>query len=254
MCLSWGLALVLMPENGNPHKQLAVLATYVKAESVAVYRYCRSLLIAEPFTTAEENLVLLFERSRQRPLAPPCAPPTGSASSNSKEKSAFLKSFLHRLTRLHGILFTLASGNPTIGGAGATGAVAPPQQQNTPYSIEMERILGKDLMALLSAGIMGDVLLLKLMVTNIFCVPRLAAAVASGGSKEATARASEGLVHDIRLGCTLHSTNSPTFANYATVFCANIVQNVCESHRRYALRLDQQMSTLQIQQQEGADE
>ncbi len=111
---------------------------------------------------------------------------------------------MHRLTRLHGILFTLASGNP-----GATRAVAPPQQQNTPYSIEMERILGKDLMALLSAGIMGDVLLLKLMVTNIFCVSCLAAAVASGGSKEATARASEGLVHGIRLcfsivNCVVH--------------------------------------------------
>jgi len=29
-------ALAVMPENGNPHNQLAVLATYIEAETIAV--------------------------------------------------------------------------------------------------------------------------------------------------------------------------------------------------------------------------
>ncbi|POM65767.1 hypothetical protein PHPALM_18470 [Phytophthora palmivora] len=148
-------ALLVVPENGNPHNQLAVLATYVDAETVAVYRYCRSLLTSQPFTTAEENLALLFERSRQRPLAPPM---TFTATS-SKDKSAFLKSCLHRLTRMHGILFALSTG------AGKD-AVTPV------YPRDMEAVLFKDMRTLLQAGVVGDALLLKVVVTNVFCIIR----------------------------------------------------------------------------------
>lgn len=162
-------ALALIPRNGNPHNQLAVLATYVEAETVAVYRYCRSLLIAQPFATAEENLALLFERSRQRPLAGPSLIALTSATS-SKDKSAFLKSFLHRLTRMHGILFSIATraaknhGNSAPVGYGSSASNAPV------YPREMEGILFKDLNALLRAGVIGDALLLKLVVTNVFCL------------------------------------------------------------------------------------
>ncbi|RLN76192.1 hypothetical protein BBJ28_00018509 [Nothophytophthora sp. Chile5] len=162
-------ALAVLPENGNPHNQLAVLATYVEAETVAVYRYCRSLLTTQPFATAEENLALLFERSRQRPLA---APGTLSATSpSSKEKSTFLKSFLHRLTRMHGILFALAMtrGSPTATpgrGSNSGSAILPV------YPKDMEAVLFKDLQTLLRAGVVGDALLLKLVVTNIFCIVR----------------------------------------------------------------------------------
>lgn len=162
-------ALALAPENGNPHNQLAVLATYVEAETVAVYRYCRSLLIAQPFATAEENLALLFERTRQRPLAGPSALALTSASS-AKDKSAFLKSFLHRLARLHGILFSLTSASSSS----ATAATGSPV-----YPREMEGILFKDLDALLRAGAIGDALLLKVVVTNVFCVVRALRASAS---------------------------------------------------------------------------
>ncbi|KAG1695868.1 hypothetical protein DVH05_019203 [Phytophthora capsici] len=163
-------ALAVLPENGNPHNQLAVLATYVEAETVAVYRYCRSLLTSQPFATAEENLALLFERSRQRPLA---APTTFTSSSpSSKEKSAFLKSYLHRLTRMHGILFALSSsrGSPTA----SSGKCSTSEAVTPVYPRDMEAVLFKDMRTLLHAGVVGDALLLKVVVTNIFCIIRAA--------------------------------------------------------------------------------
>lgn len=170
-------ALELIPDNGNPHNQLAVLATYVEAETVAVYRYCRSLLIAQPFATAEENLALMFERSRQRPLAAPMGTVL-TASSPSKEKSSFLKSFLHRLTRMHGILFSLASrptsngnGNNTAG-ANHFSATSSRGGGTLEYPRDMELLVFKDFDILLRAGVIGDALLLKIVVTNIFCVVR----------------------------------------------------------------------------------
>nr|CCA21263.1 conserved hypothetical protein [Albugo laibachii Nc14] len=157
-------ALRVFPENGNPHNQLAVLATYVDAETVAVYRYCRSLLIANPFTTAEENLVLLFERSRQQPLAPPSITRlTMNLSAN--EKFPYLKSFLHRLTRLHGFLYSNATGQVqnTIS---STANSAP----KVSYSREMESILLKDLKPLLEVRMIGEALLLKIVGINIFSI------------------------------------------------------------------------------------
>ncbi|KAF0701405.1 Aste57867_8107 [Aphanomyces stellatus] len=145
-------ALQIMPENGNPHNQLAVLATYIEAETIAVYRYCRSLLLPQPFSTAEENLVLLFERSRHRPLASSSSTASISASSPPKEKSAFLKSFLNRLTRLHGILYA-----PTA---------------DEVYPSDLETAVCADFAALLAAGVLGDALVLKLFVINIFCISR----------------------------------------------------------------------------------
>ncbi|CAM6035486.1 unnamed protein product, partial [Sphagnum compactum] len=58
-------AYALWPASGNPHNQLAVLATYVGDELLAVYRYCRSLAVESPFLTSRDNLVLLFEKNRQ---------------------------------------------------------------------------------------------------------------------------------------------------------------------------------------------
>ncbi|EGZ18035.1 hypothetical protein PHYSODRAFT_502801 [Phytophthora sojae] len=161
-------ALAVLPENGNPHNQLAVLATYVEAETVAVYRYCRSLLTSQPFTTAEENLALLFERSRQRPLAAPIT--FTSPSPSSKEKSAFLKSYLHRLTRMNGILFALSSprGSPTA----SSGRSSNSEAVTPVYPRDMEAVLFKDMRTLLNAGVVGDALLLKVVVTNIFCIIR----------------------------------------------------------------------------------
>ncbi|KAL3677309.1 hypothetical protein R1sor_027257 [Riccia sorocarpa] len=57
-------AISLWPSSGNPHNQLAVLATYVGDELLAVYRYFRSLAVESPFLTARDNLIILFEKNR----------------------------------------------------------------------------------------------------------------------------------------------------------------------------------------------
>eukprot|EP00698_Gefionella_okellyi_P014254 TRINITY_DN3956_c0_g1_i2.p1 TRINITY_DN3956_c0_g1~~TRINITY_DN3956_c0_g1_i2.p1 ORF type:complete len:339 (+),score=72.50 TRINITY_DN3956_c0_g1_i2:53-1069(+) len=59
-------AIKLAPEQGNAHNQLAVLATYQEDEAAAVFYYLRSLSATKPFTTAKENLTLLFEKNRKR--------------------------------------------------------------------------------------------------------------------------------------------------------------------------------------------
>ncbi|PSS33522.1 hypothetical protein CEY00_Acc03909 [Actinidia chinensis var. chinensis] len=55
----------LWPSSGNPHHQLAILASYSGDELLAVYRYFRSLAIENPFTTARDNLIIAFEKNRQ---------------------------------------------------------------------------------------------------------------------------------------------------------------------------------------------
>ncbi|XP_010478194.1 PREDICTED: protein SMG7L [Camelina sativa] len=56
------------PDSGNPHNQLAVVATYVGDEFLALYHCVRSLAVKEPFPGALNNLLLLFEKNRSSPL------------------------------------------------------------------------------------------------------------------------------------------------------------------------------------------
>ena len=42
--------------------QLAILATYMGDELVAVYRYFRSLAVEIPFSTARDNLIIIFDK------------------------------------------------------------------------------------------------------------------------------------------------------------------------------------------------
>ncbi|XP_028797617.1 protein SMG7 [Neltuma alba] len=58
-------AASLCPSSGNPHHQLALLASYSGDELVTIYRYFRSLAVESPFTTARENLIVAFEKNRQ---------------------------------------------------------------------------------------------------------------------------------------------------------------------------------------------
>ncbi|KAF5747941.1 protein SMG7-like [Tripterygium wilfordii] len=58
-------AFSLCPSSGNPHHQLAILASYSGDELVAVYRYFRSLAVDNPFSTARDNLIIAFEKNRQ---------------------------------------------------------------------------------------------------------------------------------------------------------------------------------------------
>ncbi|KAJ1650350.1 hypothetical protein IWQ61_008825, partial [Dispira simplex] len=58
-------ALQVMPHHGNPHNQLAVLASYTNHDVMSLYHYYRSLVIPQPFATAQENIKLslkVFQR------------------------------------------------------------------------------------------------------------------------------------------------------------------------------------------------
>lgn len=52
------------PSSGNPHHQLAILASYSGDEFVAIYRYFRSLAVENPFSMARDNLIIAFEKNR----------------------------------------------------------------------------------------------------------------------------------------------------------------------------------------------
>ncbi|KAE9596306.1 putative telomerase activating protein Est1 [Lupinus albus] len=58
-------AASLWPSSGNPHHQLALLASYSGDEVGTIYRYFRSLAVDSPFTTARDNLIVAFEKNRQ---------------------------------------------------------------------------------------------------------------------------------------------------------------------------------------------
>ncbi|XP_022139980.1 protein SMG7L isoform X2 [Momordica charantia] len=57
-------ATMVWPDSGNPQNQLAVLATYVNDQFLAMYHCARSSAVKEPFPDAWDNLILLFERNR----------------------------------------------------------------------------------------------------------------------------------------------------------------------------------------------
>jgi hypothetical protein len=101
-------ASMLLPHVGNPHNQIAVLATYRADDLAGVYSYARALLCTSPFVTARENLSLLFEKNRQK-----CRDlhgrnfsksggRTGSVDMPSKKRADFCSRFV----RLQGVLWT----------------------------------------------------------------------------------------------------------------------------------------------------
>lgn len=134
-------AASLWPSSGNPHHQLAILATYSGDEMMAVYRYFRSLAAENPFSTARDNLIVAFEKNRQsyaqlhvdskapsikespvrtrnrgRGKAEPAVrskEPIADATSSDVERAAEVrqtfKAFRVRFVRLNGILFTRTS-------------------------------------------------------------------------------------------------------------------------------------------------
>ena len=44
------------------YSQLAIVASYLGDELVAIYRYFRSLAFDNPLTTARDNLIIAFEK------------------------------------------------------------------------------------------------------------------------------------------------------------------------------------------------
>ncbi|GLU18898.1 hypothetical protein SLE2022_351750 [Rubroshorea leprosula] len=133
-------AASIWPSSGNPHHQLAILASYSGDELVAVYRYFRSLAVENPFSTARDNLIVAFEKNRQsytqligdakasvakesnmringkgrgKAEMKIASKDTNMGSSPTKEKVSSVeemcKAFCIRFVRLNGILFTRTS-------------------------------------------------------------------------------------------------------------------------------------------------
>lgn len=98
-------AISLVPDSGNPHNQLAVLATYVEDDLDAVYHYFRSLAVEHPFLTARENLAVLFEKNRAKLQAILEEKGNYGCEGMTKE-SERLARFKTLFARLHGMLFT----------------------------------------------------------------------------------------------------------------------------------------------------
>ncbi|XP_056008638.1 telomerase-binding protein EST1A-like isoform X3 [Ostrea edulis] len=59
----------LAPKNGRPYNQLAILGLYTRRKLDAVYYYMRSLAASNPFLTAREGLLNLFDEARKKTLA-----------------------------------------------------------------------------------------------------------------------------------------------------------------------------------------
>ncbi|XP_020207442.1 protein SMG7 [Cajanus cajan] len=124
-------AASIWPSGGNPHHQLALLASYSGDELAAIYRYFRSLAVDSPFTTARDNLVVAFEKNRQSYAqlsgdikaltvngrgkgdskldTRDTGVETGPRSEGASNLRDTYKSFCTRLVRLNGILFTRTS-------------------------------------------------------------------------------------------------------------------------------------------------
>ncbi|XP_052757427.1 uncharacterized protein LOC113517389 isoform X2 [Galleria mellonella] len=54
------------PKNGRPYNQLAILAVYARRKLDAVYYYMRSLMSSNPFSSARESLISLFDENRKK--------------------------------------------------------------------------------------------------------------------------------------------------------------------------------------------
>ncbi|ELT93962.1 hypothetical protein CAPTEDRAFT_170037 [Capitella teleta] len=64
---SWYMkAQQIAPKNGRPYNQLAILALYTRRKLDAVYYYIRSLAASNPFLTARESLMSLFDEARRK--------------------------------------------------------------------------------------------------------------------------------------------------------------------------------------------
>lgn len=169
--------------------QLAVLATYSQVEHRAVYHYCRSILVQQPFTGGLENLSLLFAKNLRSFSAIGTALPSRSHHGDGKSRkgdSARLKTFLTRFVRLHGLLFDWASRmhrDLASVPSSMESSSAPPGQQRQllgeePLSAEAQaeefmsvlQTTLEDLDQQLSGSLLDDSLLLQLLVLCLFSV------------------------------------------------------------------------------------
>ncbi|CAA6670478.1 unnamed protein product [Spirodela intermedia] len=117
-------AASLWPSSGNPHHQLAILSICTdENELTTIYRYFRSLAVENPLLTARDNLIVAFEKNRQKCSQLPANPKTnplkirmtgrgrgytGVLAKNLGVPEIF-NAFCIRFVRLNGILYTRTS-------------------------------------------------------------------------------------------------------------------------------------------------
>ncbi|GAA6060118.1 hypothetical protein JCM10212_003526 [Sporobolomyces blumeae] len=92
-------AALLIPDNGNPHNQLAVLAQYASDPLSSAYHYYRALALRIPFETAKTNLQTTYKKSLSRWLATEAE---GLGQDGSSDAARFRSAFV----ALHAIFFT----------------------------------------------------------------------------------------------------------------------------------------------------
>ena len=140
-------AVRLLPDFGNPHNQLAVLATYVDDDCSALYRYCRALCLLQPFGTAADNMKLLFQKNREKLAAMGV---NVKPKSRGAQQETVLRRFCTRFVRLHGML--------TARGGALEGFEA------------LQDAVGQDITFLGNGGVLTQELTLMLVLINIYSV------------------------------------------------------------------------------------
>ncbi|GIL96517.1 hypothetical protein Vretimale_2313 [Volvox reticuliferus] len=99
----------VLPASGNPYNQMAVMSYYTNDELRAVYYYFRSLAVSMPFATARENLLMLFEKNRNRydniASSHATAALQGGHEADVRTAAGHVADVSVRFVRLHGMLF-----------------------------------------------------------------------------------------------------------------------------------------------------
>lgn len=179
-------------------EQLAVLSSYTDIDYLAVYHYCRSVMIPKPFVSGCDNLSMIFDKNiRTYASLRDDSPDTkvdrqeGSTVDLSKKQSLAVRahSFFIRFIRLHGDLFkwtlatsrgitdlqkTLGSGTGNVTGSAAEQAqtyVAERFDVNKCMSL-IHKVLSdfEFFMRYDESSVFSEMLLVKLLAIAIFSV------------------------------------------------------------------------------------
>lgn len=192
-------AAMLNPTAGNAQNQLAVLATYEEKQCIAIYHYCRSIMVDTPFSGGFDNLSILFTKNKkaydalleQQRVEGNAARQQPLGMSRKNQELEKTKSFLTKFVRCHGTLFEVStqmhasfekmgaapassssssssSSVNTEGIEAASGAVLSGQQQEE-FDLLVADMLD-ELDKQLASACFGDALLVRFLIICIFSV------------------------------------------------------------------------------------
>jgi hypothetical protein len=205
--------------------QLAVLATYVDAELLAVYHYCRSILVEEPFVSSLDNLASLFEKNAEAIRRDPTGNAgaiVGNPDKMRRSGSLTAKKFMANYVHLQGILFKWTRECQSYRWNLVTSPRSPPEQINVDEFVESLHSLLEEYDQLLANSAVSEQLLIKLLVIGIFGVHFSSAAGISSAYEPSThdsARKSTkpgGDHEDAEEGHGSSSTGSANFFNHTS--------------------------------------